>query len=454
MIECGNSTTYSDPETTEKKRKKRTVIVYFGALIQYLQIIGDKVCYIQIVAQAMLGVIVEVEHERGCPRRKGYTRHHCRTRHPKDFRGESYEVPIWQIRCLDCGAVFTILPSFLGRYQRWDIDAMAKLLQINLVMAGSYRYTYVIQSFGCDHHLPFNPVRILHLVHWLGSLIPLPRLLLRLGLTPPETVIEDEKFVTENGVETYVAFLAQQEVIWWIAYLDSTDELHLTETLEAFLAEVRRFFPAYNIPSATYDGWSASRAAFFAVNPHIILQECHLHARMRMSKALPMIIQEDGTVTQEQLAQIKEEHDSILDADSRRSYSQRLRRFRENFGHFTEVAKRCRSLKNKILMFLAFLIFPLVAKFTTVLDQIIKFFDRKFFIMQTFRVSESAKKTVRAFAIVRNFWRYMPGARRAGLSPVEIAGANLKGIPWLEFVNLASTSRMRPSEHVQALHDT
>ena len=107
-------------------------------------------------------------------------------------------------------------------------------------------------------------------------------------------------------------------------------------------------------------------------------------------------------------------------------------------------------------MFLAYILYPLLnlAKVSTTLDQLIKFFDRKFFIMQTFRKAESARKTVRAFAIVRNFWRYMPGAKRAGQSPVEIAGADFQGIPWLEVVNLATTSRLTPAEHIGILHDT
>lgn len=162
------------------------------------------------------------------------------------------------------------------------------------------------------------------------------------------------------------------------------------------------------------------------------------------------------TSRKEQLQKIKEQHDRILDAESRATYSQRLRRFREAFGHYREVAKRCLSLQNKMLMFLAYLLFPFLglAKFSTLLDQIIRYFDRKFLMMQTFRSSESANKTVRAFGIVRNFWRYMPEARREGLSPIEIAGADLHGIPWLEFVNLTSTSSMNPLQHVANLDDT
>jgi len=222
-----------------------------------------------------------------------------------------------------------------------------------------------------------------------------------------------------------------------------------------YIEDIREFCPNYNIEGVTYDGWKPAKIAFESVNTNIILQECHLHAKYRMSKALPLIKKDAPTFTEEQLDKIKKYHDKILDARSRASYSQRLRYFQETFGYISKVAKRCKSLKDKIFNFLAYLLFPFLclAKVSTLLDQLIKFFDRKFFIMQTFRESSSADKTVRAFAIVRNFWRYMPGAKRAGKSPVEIAGADLKGIPWLEVVNLATSSCITPAEHAEILYN-
>lgn len=435
-------------------RKNRTVIVYFGVFIQYLKIIGDKAQYICIVAATM--AMATVEHKEGCTCSRGYTRHRSRKRTPKNFRGDRYEVPIWQIRCKECKVVFTILPSFLARYQRRDVDGLSKILEVNLIMTSSYRHTLKILEYAHGEELPWNPAQILHIVHWLGNLLPVPTILLRLGLTPPQAVLEDEKFVRENKEETYLAFLSCNEVIWWIEYLKSTDETSLEASFKGYRTEVRESYPDYNIAGATYDGWKPAKTAFETLNPDIVLQECLLHGKMRMSKALPVIKKDEPYLTEEELEEIKERHDQVLDAESISSYSEQLSELQDEFGYINEVAKRCRSLGSKILTFLAYLLYPLLnlAKVSTGLDQLIKFFDRKFFIMQTFRESESAQKTARAFAIVRNFWRYMPGAKRAGLSPVEIAGADLQEIPWLEVVNLATTSRLTPSGHVTILHDT
>lgn len=435
-------------------RKNRTVIVYFGLFIEYLEIVGDRARYICIVAAAM--AMATVEHKDGCTCSRGYTRHQKRQRVPRNFRGEQYEVPIWQIRCNECKAVFTILPSFLARYQRFDVSGLAKILEVNLIMTSSYRHTLKILGYAHGENLPFDPAQILRIVRWLGDLLPLPVILLRLGLTPPQAVLEDEKFVHENGERTYIALLSRDEVIWWIEYLKDTDEVHLQACFESYRTQVREFYPGYDIAGATYDGWAPAKAAFETINSDVVMQECHLHARMRMSQALPLIQKAEPYLTEEELEEIKKRHDQILQAQSTDRYSEQLSELQDDFGYIDEVNKRCRSLENKMLMFLAYLLHPLLclAKVSTVLDQLIKFFDRKFFIMQTFRETESAKETVRAFAIVRNFWRYMPGAKRAGQSPVEIAGANLCKIPWLEVVNLATTSRMSPENHVAVLRDT
>lgn len=65
-----------------------------------------------------------------------------------------------------------------------------------------------------------------------------------------------------------------------------------------------------------------------------------------------------------------------------------------------------------------------------------KFLNRKQDNMQTLRGEKSGLATMNAWAITRNCWRFLKGAKRAGLSPIELAGANLTGIPWMQWVNL------------------
>ena len=77
-----------------------------------------------------------------------------------------------------------------------------------------------------------------------------------------------------------------------------------------------------------------------------------------------------------------------------------------------------------------------LAVVSTALDQCMKFLKRKFQSMQTFHSYHSGLATVNAWAITRNCWRFLKGAIRAGLPPLELAGADSMGIPWMQLVNL------------------
>jgi len=132
---------------------------------------------------------------------------------------------------------------------------------------------------------------------------------------------------------------------------------------------------------------------------------------------------------------LQAQHDHVLEAPRLFTFAQRLRRLPEVFRTDPVLQKRSASLQRKKQRLTAWTTKPL-PKTTTALDQLFKFLDRKLCRMQTLHESISARAMVNAWAIVRNFWRYLPGAKRAGQSPVEIAGADLKGIPWLQVLNL------------------
>jgi hypothetical protein len=133
-------------------------------------------------------------------------------------------VPISQIRCRDCKAVFAVLPSFVLRYQRYEVHLAQSLLEYNLVMNVSYRFQGQILGDLNPELAGTTPMSLWRLMTWLGRAIPVTDLLQRLGMKPPTAFLEDEKFVSEAGHQTYIAAITHQDVIWWVAYLQATDE--------------------------------------------------------------------------------------------------------------------------------------------------------------------------------------------------------------------------------------
>ncbi len=67
-----------------------------------------------------------------------------------------------------------------------------------------------------------------------------------------------------------------------------------------------------------------------------------------------------------------------------------------------------------------------------------KLLTRKVESLYSFRRSKcnAAQKSLVVWALVRDFVPYLPGAKYAGRSPAQLAGVDLQGLPWLQYVNL------------------
>jgi hypothetical protein len=169
---------------TEKQTyQNRTAIVHFGATKQdYLNLVQSEDRK-ALIAHLQAPLSPE-RHKPGCVDTSRYTIHGLRERQLQGWLGQAETIPICRTHFQSCRAVFTVLPSFLLRYRRQDADCLEKLLELNLGMGLSQRETATIYSWmgterGC------RPGWIWSLVQWLGNLMPVCLLLMRLGLTPP-----------------------------------------------------------------------------------------------------------------------------------------------------------------------------------------------------------------------------------------------------------------------------
>jgi len=415
------------------KHERRTAIVFFGLTVQaYLQVVTDRVHYVAVVAQALRGCST-LQHRPDCPGPGRFTRHHHYTRTARSDEAGLYELPLWQVRCLGCQVVFTVLPSFILRYQRFDAGCAQRLLEMALVMNVSSRQTTSILGYASP--TTFAPAVYWRFILWLGQLMPVTRVLLRLGLPPPRYIITDEKFTDEAGRRTYMPAMVQQELLWAIDSVEQSDEATLKVFFQAFLTEVQAMYRDYRLRGALQDGWQPAQEALQAVCPRVVLGECHLHAQRRMAQALVKYHKQHPEVSPAALQALQTRHDHVLEAPRLFTFAQRLRRLPDVFRTDAILQKRYASRQRKKQRLTAWTTKPL-PKTTTALDQLFKFLDRKLCSMQTLRTGVSARATANAWAIVRNFWRYLPGAKRAGRFPVELAGAHLRDIPWLQVLNL------------------
>lgn len=420
----------------KKRRQNRTVVLFLGV---------DQKEYQTVIEHpgVFLGLVILADrqhpfcaHKSGCAHPHPFTRHGHYSRGAIPWQGDPYEVCIWQVRCLDCGVVFSILPSFLVRYQRLDAACLQQMLETYLVMGNSYRYTRLLFNASQPAAAIQDPRTIWAKVQGLGSTLSVTQLLILLGLTPPSHILEDEKFTRENGVQTYVPAIVQGKtwLIWAIAYVPNVDEATLTKSLREYVHQVE---PLHALPQAsTQDGWKASLSALSKLCPGIVFQQCHRHLQGKFSQLLATFGKSRPDLTEDDLQPHREAHWRLLKAPDKPSFGQRLRRLKERLsdGLFRGYWERLKDKRDSIL---AYLQDEAIATVTTLQDQIFRLLDRKLFLMGAFRDPQAAYHTVNAWAIARNFWRFMPGAKRQGVAPVELAGADMKGVPWLQIVNLA-----------------
>lgn len=441
---------------TEQKRQNRTVTLYLGnTLAEYQKMISTEdgiqalIRRVEIADSLNWGHLAD-RHHADCPRHLHFTHHDSYTRWVKHFDGTQSLVTLIRVRCLDCGAVFTIQPSFIVRYKRYDTDAIEKFMVLLFITEDSYRMASVSQALGMDTqqagtwvaleeagHDAIFPMALWGLVQWLGQLSP-AQLNLALGVEPPTHVIEDEKHMRECGEKAYVpiVYAPKEALIWWIDYIDSVSEDALRSSLERFKAISERLA---HIAGATVDGWDPAQKALQGAFPGITLAECHLHAMLKLGQHLATFKRQRKAaghpVSEQEEVQIRNAFIRVLRAPTTGAYQKALDELPEAFDE-GPLASRKDSLITKQALFQAWTTDDRLAVVTTALDQCMKFLNRKQDNMQTLHSPESGLATMNAWALTRNCWRFLKGAKRAGLSPLELAGANFLGIPWMQLVNL------------------
>ena len=138
------------------KRQNRTITLHLGNTMaeyemSYLTKPGIKALIQKVeLADSLDWGCLATGHKPGCPRRLNFTPHSRYQRWAKHFDGQQSEVTICRVECLDCHAVFSVQPSFIIRYKRYETDATEKLMTLLFITEDSYRMAGVSQALGLD----------------------------------------------------------------------------------------------------------------------------------------------------------------------------------------------------------------------------------------------------------------------------------------------------------------
>jgi hypothetical protein len=322
---------------------------------------------------------------------------------------------------------------------------------MNLGMGLSLRETATLYSWmGVEHR--WQPAWIWSLVQWLGNLLPVFLLLMRMGLTPPQHLLSDEKFAVLNGEKIYLFLVSEQELIWHGKWMSSVDEDSFTQTIEAFCVGMDEAAVAtghlegeeqYVPMTVTTDGWVASQNAWVETVSSILLIECKLHGNKRVSFSLDEYVKANRNLASERIQQVKNDLESILNAPSLAAFSQRIRRNLVRYHDEPILLKRLNILKEKRFRFTNALKFEQASAYSAPLDRSMRFLDEKLEVSGQFRAEHAIDPMLNAWAIVNNLRSFLPGAQKAGQSLAQFFGAKIKGIPWMEVLNLCTVGSLQ-----------
>lgn len=175
---------------------------------------------------------------------------------------------------------------------------------------------------------------------------------------------------------------------------------------------------------------------FFAINPNTQLAQCALHPFLKFQTVLARFVRQTKT-TPERAAVLRTAFCQVVFAPDALAWDTALAAL-EQIDEFSQplLAERLESLKRKREGLCLHYQDPNLAVTSSAIDHKFQRLERKFSSMQQFRTDESGKATLNAWAIVHDFRRYGSAAKRQGKSPVELAGVELGGQAWLQYLML------------------
>ncbi|MBL7163865.1 MAG: hypothetical protein ISS57_14790 [Anaerolineales bacterium] len=382
---------------------------------------------------------------RSCPLCEGESGFGCISSDKRSVIPVGEKNRVWfrvqKIACQDCGRITRILPTFCIPYKSHHAQTIQNALENCWRRNNSYRDTTGIinQTRPADgqyqgHTLPYE------WTIWLGGLaIHLPQFLVWLGLRLPRHGLLDEYFMEQdNDTDNHRIFAVtvqdpESTAIWNIVRVDRND----TEAFKQTLQHLRQV--GIQLRAITSDGWPAILRAVREELAGAIHLLCYFHAKKNVFETLEKYRRAKKCPKDApELSQLCRAFFDILEAPDARRYRARLRKLTKQVADEPILLARCRSFQKKSHYNTLRLRSPLLAATTSLVELSFKFLTRKAESMYSFRKSRcnAAQKSLIVWALVRDFVPYLPGAKYAGRSPAELAGVDLDGLPWLQFINL------------------
>jgi hypothetical protein len=303
-----------------------------------------------------------------------------------------------RITCKATGQAFTVRPAFVTPYlAAWTDDAEGPLF----LRSFGVPFWALARVFGRDPTYWYRLEVSLGRNSIVGTTVR--------HATLPEHLVADEHHQPRDGVKNYVATTVGAGCCLGAALAQTAGADDLEAAYGVFQAEAQNVQPRYAPQTVNLDGWAATRQAWRALFPLVIILRCFLHGWLS--------IRDRAKHLGELFRSLGEKVWHAYHAPDRRRFAQRLRRLRqwaERQVAAAWVLEQVRKLCGRAQEYGLAYAHPGGQRTSNLLDRVMRAMNRYFDSGQHLHGSERAVgQHCRAWALLHNFRPWHPAVARA-----------------------------------------
>ncbi len=301
-----------------------------------------------------------------------------------------------RIECNSTGGAFSVRPSCVMPYMAGWTDEVKDPLFLRRFGVPFWALAHV---FGRD------PMYWYRLEVSLGRNSIVGTTARRAGV--PVDLVADEHHQTHGGVKVYIATVVAEGCCLGASVVDTCDEAGLTEGYRTFKEEAQSVQKDYAPRTVNTDGWQATRLAWLALFPLVVVLRCFLHGWLKIR---------DGCKKHPQFQEASDKVWQAYRAGDRRTFGQRMRRLREWALRVLkgEILERVLRLCGRSKEYGGAYDHPGAQRTSAMLDRVMRSMNGYFDGCQHLHGSdEAAEAHVRAWALLYNFSPWGPQTVRA-----------------------------------------
>jgi hypothetical protein len=312
----------------------------------------------------------------------------------KDFY-LSKKLSIWIRRIKIAGLAYTIRPSFTMPYMTAIVDDVEKGLFLRKFGVPFWALSHI---FGRDQMYWYRLEQSLGRNSIVGTTI-------RNSDDIPLHLSADEKHTRILGDKSYIATTVGGQCILGASIAKNAREGGLKDAYQVFKDEVQCIKPDYEPATINIDGWKPTYNVWTLLFSSAVIIYCFLHVFIK--------IRDRGKKKYKDIFEkIADKLWGCYRADTKRSFSQRIRRFvewcKKNDAPET-LSDPIVKLRQNIFDYSSAYDFPEAQRTSNMIDRLMQRMDRHLFTTQYFHGSfQAAELSIRGWALIQNFAPWNP----------------------------------------------